>query len=120
MCRHWPNTPGNVSEHVVGTKGKSNCSRSAGEFRAAGGGKNPYVQEHTDLVESIRKGEPLNEAQQVAESSLTAVMGREAAYTGQVVVWDDFLKSDMDLMPKNLDWNMKLEVPPVAMPGKRG
>jgi predicted dehydrogenase len=120
MCRHWPNTPGNVSEHVVGTKGKSNGHSSAGDFKAAGGGKNPYVQEHTDLVESIRKGEPLNEAQQVAESSLAAVMGREAAYTGQVVVWDDFLKSDMDLMPKNLDWNMKLEVPPVAMPGKRG
>jgi predicted dehydrogenase len=63
MCRHWPNSPGNVSEAVVGSKGKSDCaSWISGEknWKAPGGGKNPYVQEHTDLVESIRKGEPLN------------------------------------------------------------
>ena len=119
MCRHWGGCPNNVSEFVAGTKGKSNCASRAGEFRAQGGGKNPYVQEHTDLVESIRKGAPLNEAQQVAESTLTAVMGREAAYTGQTIAWEDFLKSDLDLMPKDLNWDMKLEVPPVAMPGKR-
>ncbi len=119
MCRHWAGCPGNVSEYVVGTKGKSNCKTYAGEFRPAGGGRNPYVQEHADLVDSIRGGTPLNEALQVAESSFAAVMGREAAYTGQTIAWDDLLKSDMDLMPKELSWDMKLEVPPVAMPGKK-
>lgn len=120
MCRHWPGTPAAIREFVAGTKGKSNAVTYAGDFRAGGGGRNPYVQEHVDLVESIRKGEPLDEAQQVAESSFAAVLGREAAYTGQTVAWDDLLNSDQDLMPKNLDWNMKLEVPPVAMPGKKG
>jgi len=119
MCRHWPGTPGAVREFVVGTRGKSNAATYAGEFRAGGGGRNPYVQEHADLVESIRKGEPLNEAQQVVESSFSAVLGREAAYTGQTVSWDDLWNSDQDLMPPNLDWNMKLEVPPVPLPGKR-
>ncbi len=119
MCRHWRNCPGNVSEYVVGTRGKSNCRSQAGDWKAPGGGQNPYVQEHADLVASIREGKPLNEAQQVAESTLAAVMGREAAYTGQLIEWDAFLQSDMDLMPKDLDWKMKLPEPPVAMPGKK-
>src|SRR5579859_8060886 len=87
MCRHWPGTPGNVSEAVVGTKGKSNCAtRITGpnEWSFQGGDNKPYVQEHTDLIASIRSGNPLNEAEQVAHSTLTAIMGREAAYTGQI------------------------------------
>jgi predicted dehydrogenase len=95
MCRHWPKSPGNVSEAVVGTKGKSNCVNNITYYngdpawKPAGGGINPYVQEHKDLIASIRAGTPLNEAEQVAHSTLTAIMGREAAYTGQVIKWDD-------------------------------
>ena len=54
----------------------------------------PYLQEHTDLIESIRKGEPLNELKTVAESTLTAIMGRESAYTGKVVTWDDIAQRE--------------------------
>ena len=77
---------------------------------------NPYVQEHADLTASIRAGKPLNEGQQVAESTLTAIMGREAAYTGQVIAWDELLASTQDLTPPDLGFG-PLAVPPVAMPG---
>jgi predicted dehydrogenase len=123
MCRHWPNSKDNVSEAVVGTKGKSNCSNlielyGGDKWKAAGGGKNAYVQEHTDLVASIRAGEPLNEAEQVANSTLVAIMGREAAYTGQQLKWDEFLNSDLRLMPENVT---NETVPPakVPRPGKK-
>jgi predicted dehydrogenase len=121
MCRHWPNSPGNVSEAVVGTKGKSNCSNTiTGEnaWRAQGNQKSGYVQEHTDLVESIRKGEPLNEAEQVANSTMVAIMGREAAYTGQQIKWADFMKSDLSLMPEKLELG-PLPEPKVPRPGKK-
>ena len=55
------------------------------------------MQEHTDLIASIRAGKPLNELKQVAESTLTAIMGREAAYTGQELTWDEVLKAELDL-----------------------
>src|SRR6185295_15166597 len=102
MCRHWPGTPGNVSEALVGTKGKSNGSSwisGPNEWKLEGGDNKPYVQEHTDLINSIRSGNPLNEAEQIAHSTLTAIMGREAAYTGQIIKWDDFLNSNLDLTP---------------------
>jgi predicted dehydrogenase len=60
---------------------------------------NPYVQEHADLLASIRAGKPLNEAQRIAESVLTAIMGRMSAYTGQLVRDSDALKSEVSLMP---------------------
>ena len=62
---------------------------------------NPYVQEHTDLVASIRAGRPLNEGRRMAESVLTAIMAREAAYTGQEITWEEIEKSDLDLVPKS-------------------
>ena len=49
---------------------------------------NPYVQEHVDLFNAIESGEHVNEARQVAESTLTAIMGRMSAYTGQEVTWE--------------------------------
>jgi hypothetical protein len=79
--------------------------------------KNPYVEEHVDLLASIRAGKPLNEGQQVAESTLSAIMGREAAYTGQAIVWDELLNATQDLTPP-LNGFGALPVPPVAMPGK--
>lgn len=120
MCRHWNNTPSNVSEAVQGTKGRSNCATvidGQNAWRYQGKHKNPYVQEHTDLIESIRKGEPLNEAEQIAHSTLVAIMGREAAYTGKVVTWDQILNSPMNLMPEKLEFG-PLPEPKVPMPGK--
>ena len=65
---------------------------------------------------SLRSGKPYNELKQIAESTLTAIMGREAAYTGQEVTWDEVLNADQDLTPPQVAFG-PLEVPPVAMPG---
>ena len=125
MCRHWPNSPGNVSEAVVGTKGKSDCANNITFFngdkawKAPGGGINPYVQEHKDLIQSIRDGKPLNEAEQIAHSTLTSIMGREAAYTGQVIKWDELLNSKLNLMPEKLEFGPLPEASQ-AIPGKKG
>jgi hypothetical protein len=86
-------------------------------FKYEGPTPNPYVQEHVDLLASIRAGTPLNEGRQVAESTLTAIMGREAAYTGQTIVWDDLMSCDQNLTPPAMSFGA-MPVPPVAMPGK--
>ena len=79
----------------------------------------PVLQEHTDLIASIRGGTPLNELHRVAESTLTAIAGREAAYTGKVVVLDQFLTAPFSLMPQTLEFG-PIPVPPVAIPGTAG
>jgi myo-inositol 2-dehydrogenase / D-chiro-inositol 1-dehydrogenase len=110
-----------VSEAVVGTRGQSDVSSHKINNKVVSRGRatNPYVQEHTDLIESIRKGQPLNELRQVAESTLSAIMARMSAYTGKEVTWDFVLnKSKEDLMPEKLSMEMSLPTPPVAVPGK--
>lgn len=121
MCRHWDNTPGNVSEHFVGTKGATDASSyiaAVTSYKFDGNGRNPYVQEHADLIASIRAGKPLNEAKRVAESTLTAIMGRMAAYTGQTVTWEQALNSAESLRPVPLAFNTPAPVPAVAVPGR--
>ena len=78
---------------------------------------NPYVQEHADLLASIRAGKPLNEAQRIAESVLTAIMGRMSAYSGQVVTWNQALNSKVSLMPAKLEFG-PLPISPMPIPGK--
>lgn len=78
----------------------------------------PYVQEHTDLIASIRAAKPINELKNVAESTLTAIMGRMSAYTGKTVSWEQALKSKLELMPDKLARDMKLEATPLPVPGK--
>ena len=77
----------------------------------------PYVQEHTDFIAAIRAGKPYNELKAVAESTLTAIMGRMSAYTGKVVTWDQALNSKEELMPANLTLG-PLPTPPVPVPGQ--
>jgi predicted dehydrogenase len=121
MCRHWDGTPGNVSEHFVGTKGATdacNFISGAAGYRFPGGGRNPYEQEHVDLQAAIRSGNPINEARRVAESTLTAIMGRMAAYTGRVITWNEALNSNESLRPNPMAFNTPAPVPAVAVPGR--
>jgi predicted dehydrogenase len=122
MARQIAGTKSNVSEAVVGTKGtcQVNAYTIRGEkaWRFGGRDNAPYVQEHTDLIKSIRDGRPLNELKTVAESTLTAIMGRMSTYTGQEIGWEQALNSKQDTFPKDLSWDAKLDTPPVAMPGK--
>lgn len=55
-----------------------------------GARNDPYQTEHDDLFASIRSGQPLNEGQFVAESTLTAIMGRMATYSGKMVTWEKY------------------------------
>lgn len=119
-CRQQDGTVANVSERIVGTKGTSNGDgRIAGEnaFRFDGENPNPYVSEHTHLIASIRSGNPLNEGRQVANSTLTAIMGRLAAYTGDEITPEEAL-STKSTMPAGLTLASSLEVEAVAVPGK--
>jgi len=121
MCRHWDNTPGNVSEHFVGSKGTTDANSyisGPNPFKFDAGGKDPYVQEHTDLIACIRGNKPINEAKRVAESTLTAIMGRMAAYTGQIITWEQALNSNENLRPAPLAFNTPAPVPAVAIPGR--
>jgi hypothetical protein len=95
----------NVSEYIVGTKGSSNCANKIFDLKGnvvwayEGEKARPYVQEHTDLVASIRKKQPINEARNVAESTMVAIMGRISAYTGQETTWSEMMSSNLRLGP---------------------
>lgn len=121
MCRQITGCTNNVSETVQGAKGycftKSNHvakiynrdGSAVWEFKPrmkiddegkeVPNEKDPYVQEHTDLVTAIRTGVPFNEAKNTAISTLAAVMGRISAYTGREVTWEEMMNSDLRLGP---------------------
>jgi predicted dehydrogenase len=120
MCRQIDGTAARVAENIVGTKGTANPAnsiRGENRWRFEGQETNPYVQEHADLVRSIREGKPLNEGRRIAESTLTAIMGRMSAYTGQEVTWEQAMESKLSLMPEKLELG-PLPVPAVPVPGK--
>jgi predicted dehydrogenase len=118
-CRQFPNANPKdggvrrVNELVVGTKGRSDC-RDMGQT-----GTNPYVQEHIDMVDSILgRGPYQNRALAVAESTMTAIMGREAAYSGLEITWEMAMNSKQDLTPKDPKLGEKFEIPPRPIPGE--
>lgn len=124
-CRQQVGTEQNVSEALVGTKGMAFTSNRRpakvnGENVIKRGEDNlPYVQEHTDLINAVRKGTRLNELKNVATSTATAIMGRMAAYTGKQVTWDFLInESKLNLMPGEVNWDMKIAMPAVAIPGQ--
>jgi predicted dehydrogenase len=122
MCRQIEGTRSHIGENFIGSRGQSNASgritgADAWEWQRPERRVNPYVQEHTDLIASIRSGRPYNELKQVAESTLTAIMGREAAYTGQELEWDEVLNADQVLAPPEVGF-VSMDVPPVPTPGR--
>ena len=125
-CRQQANCVGDMSCHVLGTKGTAHLNErkrgmrinsDAGEWRYDGPENNLYQTEHDELFASIRKGTPINNGEYMAQSSLLAIMGRMAAYTGDAITWEMAMNSKEDLTPPAYDWNVKLPVPPVALPG---
>lgn len=104
MCRHAPKSSARIGERVVGTEGTSDCNewiKGGKSYTYEGPTPNPLVQEHTDLIASIRNGEPLNEGERVALSTLTAIGGRISAYTGREISWNWLMNgSKLDIFPK--------------------
>jgi predicted dehydrogenase len=119
MCRQIDGTDGNVSEFIVGTKGKSDANNwisGEKEWKWAGDRPNPYMLEHRDLIKSIRDGKPLNEGRRIAETTMTAIMGRMAGYTGKVITWDMAINSTDKLAPEKFEFG-PIATPAVAIPG---
>ena len=124
MCRQIEGCTNNVSERLVGTEGSTYTDGSIGRiegqnpFKYNGPTPNPYIQEHTELIKSIRDGELLNEGKNVAESTMAAIMGRMSAYTGRALKWDWAMNaSKLDLRPQKYEFG-DLPIRPVAVPGQ--
>jgi myo-inositol 2-dehydrogenase / D-chiro-inositol 1-dehydrogenase len=126
MCRQIDGTRTRIGESFIGARGSLELQdQGIADIRGPNAWKwqkpekpiSPYVQEHTDLVASIRAGKPYNELKQVAESTLSAILGREAAYTGQELTWDEVLNAQQDLMPPLIEFG-PLETPAVPTPGR--
>jgi predicted dehydrogenase len=123
-CRQQANTAGDVSDHIFGTKGVCDVFRHVirGEkpwkYTADKSVRDPgmYQNEHNELIASIRNGKPINNGEYMAKSTLMAIMGRMATYTGQAVTWDKAFNSQEVLMPEKVEWGAKA-VPTVAKPG---
>jgi len=139
MCRQIDGCQNNVSEFIVGSEGLTNCRNTIYDLNgnavwkhgitnpeelkkitldmAAADEKykvNPYDQEHVDLVTAIRTGKPINEAEGVAKSTLMAIMGRMAAYTGAEVTWEQAMSSEERLGPTEYKMGpvaLKAEIP---------
>jgi len=123
QCRQIDGTDGNVSEAAAGTKGFCNklndgILQGATPFRYSGPRVDPFVVEHTDLIAAIRGAAPyINESTNVAHSTMTAIMGRESAYTGEAITWDEAMGWQTSLAPATLEWGPAPKVE-VAIPGK--
>jgi predicted dehydrogenase len=113
-----------TADYVLGvdgtcTIGRSPVPRIEGKTNWTWDGQkyDMYQREHDVLFASIRKHEPVNDGKRMATSTMLAMMGRMAAYTGQEVTWDQALNSQEKLFPEHLDWNGSLAVAPRAQPG---
>jgi predicted dehydrogenase len=125
-CRQIPNCVGDMSCFAIGTKGTARINErkrgmliksETGDWQYDGQENDLYQTEHDELFASIRNGKPLNNGEYMAKSTLLAIMGRMAAYTGEAITWDMAFNSKEDLTPPAYDWNIKLPEPPVAIPG---
>jgi predicted dehydrogenase len=124
-CRQYPRgSAQNVSELIIGAKGRSNAhdlgSEPGQDVRTPfqNQRENPYVREHTAMIASIRGDGPyVNHGMRVAETTMTCVMGREAAYSGEKITWDMMMNSKLDLQPKEFDYDRKMDIPPLPVPG---
>jgi predicted dehydrogenase len=112
------------SDYLLGSEGTCTIGRSPvpkieGKTNWTWSGEkyDMYQREHDVLFASIRKAQPVNDGKRMATSTLLAMMGRMAAYTGQQITWDQALNSQEKLFPDHLDWNGMMEVAPRAEPG---
>jgi len=124
-CRHWPNTPSDNSAYFIGTNGSCTMQPwsqrhtidGAVPWRGEAKSNDMYQREHDLLFASIREGKPINDGKIMTTSTMLAIMGRMAAYTGQVVTWEQAMSSDEDL--NAVPWTMGTrEFPTLAVPGR--
>ncbi|HZW31415.1 MAG TPA: gfo/Idh/MocA family oxidoreductase, partial [Isosphaeraceae bacterium] len=121
-CRHWVHTANQTKDYILGSKGMAdvfgNAITGPNKWRYRSEKKRPdmYQVEHDEMFAAIRAGKPINNGEQAAHSTLLALMGRTAAYTGQVITPDMILHSKEDLSPPRYEWG-PLVAPAVPVPG---
>ena len=131
QCRHQPGTTSNVSEHLVGTKGKATEGKIFGLDGSSiwrhrdKDDKDPYQVEHDVLFDCIVNNKAINDAENGAMATMTSIMGRMASYTGQKITWDQAINSNVNLQPDKFDWTtLPKSLPdangfyPIPVPGK--
>jgi len=126
-CRQQPRCKNDMSAQVLGTKGRAQFTerskglriQTAGDTWIYSGPRNEiYQTEHDELFAAIRNGKPINNGEYMSKSSLLAIMGRMAAYTGQEITWEMALDSKEDLSPSGYDWDAQPPVADIAVPGE--
>jgi myo-inositol 2-dehydrogenase/D-chiro-inositol 1-dehydrogenase len=105
QCRHMDNCRSEVAEFAHGTLGTAEVARGrmtgkSGPWRSHQKPIDAFQQEHHDLFAALRRGDIYNEGQNGAESTMTAIMGRMATYSGKVITWDEAIASTLDLSPE--------------------
>jgi myo-inositol 2-dehydrogenase/D-chiro-inositol 1-dehydrogenase len=124
MCRHFPNTPFDNSDLILGTKGTCTVNGWADVQEISGENpwkcqtpkNNMYQQEHDELFGAIRSGRPINDGQWMAHSTMMAIMARMAAYSGQTITWEQAMNSTEELKPAAYELGAAPEAV-VARPG---
>lgn len=123
-CRQWGDSATDVSDYVYGTKGVANIQTHTIETRDGkkwrhepSGPDDMYQNEHDALFAAIRSGDAINNGEYMCGSTLMAIMGREAAYTGQTVTRDQLLGIEQSIVPASIAWGPAPERP-IARPGE--
>ncbi len=123
-CRSQSACHNENADYIIGASGICTIGRGRvpvisgeNEWRYEGERNNMYQTEHDEFLASIRAGRPINDGTRMAHTTLMAIMGRMAAYTGQEITWEEALNSKECLTPEKLEWNTKIELPPIATPG---
>ncbi len=118
--RQMANCHSDVDDYVLGTKGQAvvlkHTIKGEKNWRYKGDKPSMYDVEHRDLYAGIRSGNIINNGQYMSNSTLLAIMGREACYTGQRISWQEAMESSQNLSPPKYDWS-DLPIPNVATPG---
>jgi predicted dehydrogenase len=123
-CRQQADCASETKDYIFGTTGRCDVmghtitGKNPWRFRQARSRRRDmYQNEHNELFAAIRSGNPINNGDYMAKSTLMAIMGRMACYTGQEITWEQALNSHEDLTPPRYAWDVSLPVPPVAKPG---
>jgi len=127
FCRQQAGCDNETADEIIGAEGVAHINGSRkmrtlsgkSTWKYDGPQNEMYQTEHEEMFAAIRQGTPLNYGDKLAHSTLMGIMGRMSAYTGKTITWEQAMASEEVLAPKEpLTWDMKLEVPPVAMPGR--
>jgi predicted dehydrogenase len=119
-CRQQEGCHNDMSAHVFGSKGYALVAEhrlQIGDWTYEGPKNNMYQTEHDELFRSIRDSKPINNGEYMSKSTLVAIMGRMATYTGSLVTWEQACNSKEDLTPPHYDWQAPLAAPAIAVPG---